>query len=137
MGYRHKIPHINVSFEDGHEYHGCEAVLRTLKLGEWLEITGMGVGEASVVHVGDQLKRMADKLVSWNLEDEDGTPVPVTAEAVLDQDQALMIAILNGWLDGLNKSSDVPAPLEQNSPDGVPSLEVSLPMEPLSPSLAS
>lgn len=135
MGYKHQIPRIDVTFDESHEYHGFEVTLRKLKLGEWLEITGMGGDEApGVRHVGDQLERMADKLVAWNLEDEDGNPVPTTAEAVLDQDRDLMIAILNAWLDGL---TGVSAPLEQSSPDGAPSLVESIPMAPLSESLVS
>ncbi|MFD3802649.1 hypothetical protein ACFWTC_03250 [Streptomyces sp. NPDC058619] len=137
MGYRHKIPRIHLDFEEGHDYHGCEAVLRRLTLGEWLEITGMGAGTPEVRHVGDQLRKMADKLISWNLEEEDGTPVPTTQEAVLAQDQALMLAILNGWMDSLSKEAEVPAPLEPSSPDGEPFPEASLPMEPLSDSLVS
>lgn len=134
MGYRHKIPRINVAFEVGHEYHGCEAVLRKLTLGEWLDITGIS-DDAVVRHVGDQLKSMGDKLISWNLEDpETGEPILPTAEAVLNQDRDLMLAILNAWLDGIN---GVPAPLEQNSPAGELSLEASIPMETLSSSLVS
>lgn len=134
MGYRHQIPRVNVTFEEGHEYHGCEVVLRKLKLGEWLEITGIS-DDGTVRHVGDQLQKMADKLISWNLEDEDtGEPVPTTTEAVLDQDRDLMLAILNAWLDGIN---GVSAPLEQTSPDGQPSPVESIPMETLSNALVS
>lgn len=133
MGYRHKIPRVNVAFEEGHEYHGCEVVLRKLTLGEYLDIVGI-TADSGINHVGDQLKRMGDKLVSWNLEDEDGTPIPATPDAVLEQDKDLMIAVLNAWLDALN---GVPAPLEPNSPDGEPSLEASIPMETLSSSLVS
>jgi hypothetical protein len=135
MGYKHQIPRINVAFEEGHEYHGLKVVLRKLKLGEWLEITGMGDNEEPTVrHVGDQLRRMADKLVSWNLEDEGGRPVPTTLEAVMDQDRELMIAVLNAWLDGLTAVS---APLEASSTGGEPSLVESIPMDTLSASLVS
>ncbi|MFG3510252.1 hypothetical protein ACGF5F_32670 [Streptomyces sp. NPDC047821] len=133
MGYRHQIPRVNVRFEEGHEYHGFEAVLRKLKLGEWLEITGIN-GDAGVRHVGDQLEKMADRLISWNLEDEEGQPVPTTREAILEQDQGLMLAVLNAWIDGI---TGVSAPLGPSSPAGEPSLEASIPMETLSSSLVS
>ncbi|MEU6397881.1 hypothetical protein ABZ867_12975 [Streptomyces cinnamoneus] len=137
MGYKHQIPRIQITFPEGHDYHGCEATLRRLKLGEWLDITGLGGddGDSAVVrHVGDQLLAMADKLIAWNLEDEDGTPVPTTVEAVLEQDQGLMLAILGKWLDGL---AGVPAPLDPSSTDGEPSQAASIPMETLSSSLVS
>lgn len=137
MGYKHKMPRIHIDFEEGHDYHGCEVVLRRLTLGEWLSITGMGADGATYRHVGDQLRTMADRLISWNLEEEDGTPVPTTQEAVLAQDQALMLAILDGWIGKLNKEAEVPTPLEPSSPAGEPFPEASLPMEPLSESLAS
>lgn len=135
MGYRHKIPRITVAFEDGHEYHGCEVVLRKLKLGEYLDIVGISANP-EISHVGDQLARMGDKLISWNLEDpETGNPIPATSEAVLDQDKDLMVAILNAWLDGM---AGVAAPLESSSPSGEPSPAVSeIPMEPLSNALVS
>lgn len=135
MGYKHKIPRINVTFPEGHDYHGCEVTLRRLKLREWLDITGLGGDEEPVVrHIGDQLRTMADKLIDWNLEEEDGTPVPTTVEAVLDQDQTLMMAILEAWLDNL---AGVPAPLEPSSTSGAPSPVESIPMDTLSASLVS
>lgn len=129
-GYRHQIPRVTVVFEPGHEYHGCEVVLRKLKLGEYLDIVGINP-ESGATHIGDQLRKMADKLISWNLEDESGVPVPTTPEAVLEQDKDLMLAVLGAWLDGIN---GVSAPLEQPSDDGEPSPEGSIPMAPLSPS---
>lgn len=135
MGYRHQIPRVVVTFEEGHDYHGCEVTLRRLKVGEWLDITGLGGDdEPGVRHIGDQLKTMADKLVAWNLEDDEGRPVPTTVEAVLDQDRDLMLAILGSWLDTL---SGVSAPLEPTSTGGEPSLVESIPMDTLSASLVS
>ncbi|WP_405676800.1 hypothetical protein OG292_19355 [Streptomyces sp. NBC_01511] len=133
MGYRHKRKRINVAFEGDHEYAGFEAVLRGKSLGEWLDL--QGVGEVDKSMLSDQLKEMAGALISWNLLDEDtGEPIPPTPEAVYAQDQDLMLALAAAWADGL---AGVSAPLESSSSDGGPSLEASLPMEPLSESLAS
>lgn len=132
MGFQHKPQRINVSFEPGHDLHGLEVVLRKLTLGEYLDI--IGLGEVGMNHIGDQLKAMGDKLISWNLEDDNGQPVPATPEAVLGQDKDLMVTILEAWLEALN---GVAAPLEQSSPAGEPSLEASIPMETLSNALVS
>lgn len=134
MGYRHRIPHVAVAFEEGHEYHGCEVTLRALNLGEFLDLMQLNP-DSAVRNIGDQLIIMGDKLVSWNLEDPDtGEPVPVTRDAVLQQDKDLMIAVLNAWADVLRGVSD---PLPETSSGGEPSLEASLPMAPQSQSLAS
>lgn len=133
MGYQHKRKKINVSFAEPHEFAGFEATLRGQHLGGFLNL--LGIGEVDLSNLGDQLKEMGTSLISWNLEDEDTQePVPVTPEAVMAQDQDLMIALATAWLDALR---GLPAPLEQSSTDGPPSLEASLPMEPLSESLAS
>lgn len=76
----------------------------------------------------------AEYLVSWNLEDDDGLPVPATVEGLQAQDLPFVMEILEGWLDTV---ADVDAPLGQPSSSGRPPLEGSLPMEPLSPSLPS
>jgi len=134
MGYRHQRRRITVRFEEPNEFAGFEAVLHGKSLGEFLALIGMGEVDRS--SISDQLREMARALVSWNLEDEDtGAPVPATPEAVFEQDQELMLALAKGWIDGLGAGT--PAPLEQSSTDGPPSLEASLPMAPLSESPAA
>jgi hypothetical protein len=73
-------------------------------------------------------------LVSWNLEDEDGKPIECTPEEFLRQDPRFVREVLDQWAEAI---AGVAAPLEQPSPSGGPFQEVSLPMEPLSESLAS
>ncbi|MGW1814067.1 hypothetical protein ACWCQM_10975 [Streptomyces sp. NPDC002125] len=134
MGYRHKAKRINVKFEAPHDFAGFEAVLRGKSLGGFLDL--QGIGEVDKSSLSEQLREMSQSLISWNLEDEEtGAPVPVTPEAVLAQDQDLMIALAAAWMDGLLGA--IRGPLETSSTDGQPSPEVSIPMEPLSESLAS
>lgn len=134
MGYRHKTKKITVRFEEPHDYAGFEAVLRGKSLGGFLDL--QGIGEVDKSSLAEQLREMSHSLISWNLEDEDtGAPVPVTPEAVMAQDQDLMIALAAAWMDGLLGA--IKGPLETTSTDGPPSPEVSIPMEPLSESLAS
>lgn len=129
-GYRAKIKRHEIKL-DG-PYEGLEAVLRGLTLGEFMNL--MGIGEVDLSAVSDQLRAMANALISWNLETEDGTPVPATAESVYAQDQDMMLRLASAWLSAVKGIS---VPLEQPSTDGDRSLEESLPMEPLSESLAS
>jgi hypothetical protein len=74
-------------------------------------------------------------LISWNLEDGDGNPVPPTAQG-LDEfpDSQLMSAIVNAWMQAVSGVDDE---LGKDSDSGKPFQEESIPMEPLSASQAS
>lgn len=76
---------------------------------------------------------LCDVLIEWNLEN-DGEPVPHTAEDLLDQDMDVAQAIVKAWEDAAIKVSPN---LRRRSSDGSPLAVASIPMEPLSPSLAS
>jgi hypothetical protein len=56
-----------------------------------------------------------DRLVAWNLEDEQGLPVPVTREAVEAEDDDMVQAVIKRWTDAV---LGVPAPLESGSTSG-------------------
>jgi hypothetical protein len=72
-------------------------------------------------------------LIGWNLEN-DGQEVPHTVDALLAQDYDLAQAIIHTWEDATFK---VNRNLGEGSSSGEPSLEASIPMVALSPSLAS
>ena len=124
MGYRPKPRMYALDFT-GTEYEGLEATVRGLTLGEELELNETEMTGDRVV------KALVQRLVSWNVEDETGAPVPTTYEGVCTQDGSMVLAILNA-LRQVN--SGVPDPLPQSSPSGEPSPVASIPMEPRSPS---
>jgi hypothetical protein len=129
MGYRRKLKTITVTFGDDHELAGLEVTTRGLSLGTYLELLGMGEVDRS--SIGEALKEFARCLTSWNLEDEDGTPVPATEESVFAEDHNMMLKVAAAWLDsmhGVSKSD----PLPESSPAGEPSPVASIPMAPLS-----
>lgn len=75
---------------------------------------------------------MASRIVDWNLEHPDSDEVmPVSGASLMEQDLAFVRAVLDAWLETVVQ---VPAPLDRRSSDGEPSLEQSIPMEPLSAS---
>ncbi|WP_143591555.1 hypothetical protein [Thermoactinospora rubra] len=80
------------------------------------------------------LREFGKYLVSWNLHDEDDRPVPCTPDEFVALDPRFVREVLDQWAEAL---VGVSAPLDGSSPGGDPSLEASLPMEALSPSLAS
>lgn len=132
MGFQRKTLTLT-SFPNHPDLEGLEVTLRRLPLGPYLELTGLG-GESERNSVSEMIREFSKALISWNLEDETGEPVPATPEAVFAEDHEMMLAIANAWMDHMG---GVAAPLEQSSDAGEPSPEVSIPMEPLSESLAS
>jgi hypothetical protein len=75
------------------------------------------------------LNGFAKALVSWNLEEEDGTPVPPTLEKVREQEFIFILPVVTAWMDAI---AGVSADLGKDSGSGVTFPEGSLPMETLS-----
>ena len=135
MGYTAKLKTYLITFEEGHTYPGAEARLRGITFAEWEEMTGLDGGDGDD-NGAKSVRRFVDQLVSWNLEDETGRPLPLTMDAVKTLDHNLVAALNNAWINtliGVHKGD----PLPESSPSGEPSLVESVPMEALSPSLAS
>ena len=131
MGYRRTPKVYNIRFADDSDYPGLEATLRSYSVGQVIAFRKDSGQTDSVQAMVDLL---AERLVSWNLEDEDGTPVPTTVEAILREDLDMIQALFDEWSDAI---TGVSVPLEKPSPAGEISQVGSIPMEPLSPSLAS
>lgn len=133
MGYKPKRKIYNLNF-DGTDYEGLAVSIRGLNTGQYMD---MVTAKAEVEAGGETnhlLTIMASRLVAWNVENDDDTAVPPTLDGIKTQDLDLNLAIVNAWTTAM---AGVPAPLEQPSTDGGSSLEASIPMDVLSPSLAS
>lgn len=134
MGYKAVPRTIRVCFEPGHEHHGAEARARGMSYGEWEAIV-----EADETEDGEESNvtdEFAKRLVSWNLTDDQDFPIPATPEGLRAVDTSLVAAMKNAWAEalmGVHKAD----PLPESSPSGEPSLVENVPMEALSPSLAS
>ena len=77
---------------------------------------------------------LADKLVGWNVEDEDGTPVPATLDGIRSMDVDFADVVVKAWMEAM---SGVSRPLPSSSAGGQPSVELSIPMDVSLESLAS
>ncbi|MEU1372979.1 hypothetical protein ABZ442_04855 [Streptomyces triculaminicus] len=132
MGFVRKPKRIHLRFEGDPELEGLEVTLRGMTVAEYLDV--MGLDEVDAPSVLEMIKRFAKALISWNLEDETGTPVPMDEESIFAQDQEFILHLATAWVDAV---AGVSGPLEQSSPDGELSPVASIPMEPLSESLAS
>jgi hypothetical protein len=93
--------------------------------------TGEEDDEGAVVHMA---RMIAQQMVSWNREDEQGEPLPPTYESLEGEEPSLINLIIDKWTEAV---AGVAAPLEQPSNSGATSAVESIPTEALSPSLAS
>jgi len=135
MGYEGKKV-LKLNFTDP-QYEGLEVVVRKPIMEQVLSVADGQEGVGEDADKMETLRPLAELLcsllVGWNLEN-DGEPVPHTAEALLAQDFDVAQAIIKAWEDN---AMGVSVPLEKASSDGERSLVASIPMETLSPSLAS
>ncbi len=102
-----------------------------LELIELKEVDTKNITAEDAAKVDRLFTGFADALVSWNLENEDGSPVPATADGLKSQDIDFVMQIVSAWIAAL---SQVPDFLVNKSSDGGKSLEQSIPMETSSPS---
>ncbi|MFF0140479.1 hypothetical protein ACFYRN_28945 [Streptomyces sp. NPDC005227] len=133
MGYEAGVRAVTIRFAEGHEFHGAEARVRGMAIGEYMAATGLDGGEGD--NASSSMARFIDRLISWNLE-VDGVPAPATPEGVQLVDQAVVRALQNAYVSTLIGVHDAD-PLPDSSTSGEPSLVESIPMEALSESQAS
>lgn len=128
MGYKGTPKTVKIQFAEGHEHHGAEARVRRMSFGEWEDLVASGEV--------DEMQEFRERLVSWNLTDENDQPIPATAEGLRLVDTSLAGALKQAWIQSIT-GVHTADPLPQSSPSGEPSPVESIPMEALSPSLAS
>ncbi|MBX9392284.1 hypothetical protein K4749_01385 [Streptomyces sp. TRM72054] len=127
MGFRPPRKIYNLDFT-GTEFEGLQVKMRGMTVGEELELDDLRGKEGGGRRV---FELMTGLLVEWNVDDEQGQPVPATFEGVCTQDSTFIMTILDALQTA---NSGVPDPLPQSSPSGEPSPAASIPMAPLSPS---
>jgi hypothetical protein len=132
MGYKRPVKTYNLIFED-EEFNGLEVQTRSLPLGQFMNVmnladaaNGQGSANDTLKAVGDLFENFATALISWNLENEDGSPVPADIDGIKSQDMEFILAIVRAWLEAV---SSVNAPLGEGSTGGGTSQVPSIPME--------
>jgi hypothetical protein len=133
MGFEAAPATVTVRFKEGHRYHGAEAQVRGMSIGEYLQSTGLDGGEGD--DTARTMQRFFDSLVSWNLTYQ-GQPLAPTPDAMKVADQALIRALNNAWITSLMGVADSD-PLPETSASGGTSPVPAIPMAPLSESQAS
>lgn len=138
MGYKRQRKTLSLRFEDE---PGLEVLARSVSLRKFLDILE-GVDRLTSSpkreDVEGLFKEFAERVISWNLEDEDDKPVPVGADAILDEDLDFGVKLLMGWVAGILKMFRLPGvegfPPAGDSAGNPPSsqMEESIPMTPAS-----
>jgi hypothetical protein len=139
VGYQRKRKVYKLIFAD-EEMNGLEVRCTSVSIETMLSLTALSglaaksLSEYSIEDLGSVnlvFEVFAEALVSWNLEDEDGNPVPATLEGVKAQDIDFLNVIITAWME---RVAGISGPLAPASTAGSRSLEASIPMETLSPS---
>lgn len=135
MGFQPKRKIYSLDFT-GTELEGFEVKIRAISSDQYYTVADISAAaENNAGFIKALLPEMIAVIKSWNLEDEEGNPVPVSAEGLMHEFELKQVGdIISAWLDVY---AGVSAPLDQPSDDGGLSLVESLPMEVSSPSQAN
>jgi len=134
MGYRRKPKQYRLTFEDP-EYDGFEAYAVGLPLGRMLDLLDTAdlkgkesseLTEHERAELTSLLETFSKCLVSWNLEDEDGTPVGTDMDGLRELDLAFVLELVFAWMDAV---VNVSGPLRRRSSGGDQSPAALIPMD--------
>ena len=105
MGFRKQRTIYRLRFEDP-SLDGLEVTARSLPLKDFLAINRMTVSATDDAAKQTEqselmLKKFAEALIGWNLEDEDGKPVPATHNGLLSQESQFVIEIIRAWMEAV------------------------------------
>jgi len=131
MGFREPST-IKLVFDENDELHGLEVQMRGMSIADFMQSSGLDGSDGD--DAAATMKRFYTHLASWNLEDENGQPVPVTDAP--NRDSRMIRRLNNAWIEavqGVHKAD----PLPESSTSGENSLAPAIPMAPLSDSQTS
>lgn len=142
MGYSRKGTILQLVFEDP-EMEGLVVQAKKPSMGGMLDtVSFQDLANIDPTRLSPQdAKRLREMfeffgafLVKWNLEDEDGTPIPCNIDGLLSQDAEFVLSIITAWLGVVG---NIATPLKEGSNNGQQSEVASIPTETLSANLGS
>lgn len=133
MGFRPQRKQYRITFPDSHDLHGLEMTARGMAVGELLGLTethrAVTTGQDTATKlkaVSALLDTFARALQEWNLDDDDGNPVPPDRAGLDSLDFDQLLSGITAWVQAI---SVVPGPLgKPSTPTPMPP---EIPMEPL------
>lgn len=125
-GFRREAPEYVLHFED-EQFDGLVVHAKSLPLREFFELQKLQLKSEEDAGAAEQIiRRMSDVIVSWNVEDDDDKPVPVSFESLISYDMTFILAIFNAWMEAV---ASVPNRSSGSSNAGETSLVPSIPMD--------
>lgn len=117
MGFRPKSRVYKITWPYGHDLHGFEVQCRALRLGELLDMAAKAsTAKETPEEMGTLVDDFAALITDWNREDDDGNPVPVSADGLRTLEASDFFDLLEAYLNAGGMS--VPDPLPGSSPTG-------------------
>lgn len=103
MGFRPEPTHYKLTFEDP-ALGGLEVTVAALSVDEFLSMSELAeLGPADAAGAGGAAKKMlgtlGESLVSWNVEDVQGQPVPADFAGVRSQEFGFIFKIVIAWIE--------------------------------------
>ena len=126
MGFRANTTTFALKWPPGHRLHGLEISARSCPIGELMELgrlsaavkAGQVNGAVPVDAVAKMLDAFGGAIKAWNLEDEDGNPVPPGRAGLEHLDLSDVLEAVLAWAQAI---SQVPDPLgTRSTPNGTP-----------------
>ena len=102
MGFRPKRTPFKLDFS-GTECEGLEITVRLLPMNVMLDIGAAGLGDTAVFRYVAATFGYA--MESWNVEDDDGQPVPADADGLLSQDGRFVAVVIQAWIAALGETA--------------------------------
>lgn len=99
MGFKREQKTYKLIFEDP-SLDGLEVVAKGLSVGELLNVNELDRNKETET-TKELLKIVAEHIISWNLEHEDGSAVKPSYEALVAQDFEFTTAVLAAWLSAV------------------------------------
>jgi hypothetical protein len=129
MGYKPPKKTYKLKFENP-DRDGLEVYTKPVSLGEQMHFAELSqrADNDDLAAFEELLQMLAGNIESWNLEDDEDQPMPVSVESLKAQERNLVLEIIEGWFQA---QTGVPAPLSGGSTSGDTSQVVSIPMETL------
>ena len=115
MGFKRPTRTIIVEFDENTDWHGAEVTCRRdVSLARLTRFEGLANGK--LTDLCEVLKDFGDEvLVAWNLEDDNGNPVPANGESLVAWPIDFGNALITAWITA---AVGVEAPLVEKSVNG-------------------
>lgn len=101
-GYRLQRKTYSLKFE---EYPGLEVTARSVSVGELLQVLQLA-DQVTGSPDGGAVTRLfgwfSNRVVDWNLEDEDGEPVPPTVDGLLGVEFDMALRLVMAWVQAVS-----------------------------------